>query len=186
MVVEEIYPGRQDILSVQIYKDHFDPFHEGIFVYQAECLIEGVTLLPVSPDVEISFLELLLIFVHEYIEDLASHYSHGVLVQLLRIVEQYDGERKLLMMIEEVVDGLGLVRLEPALQAHPRVDITLQLLLAVLAFEFFNHDLRHLNQSEEVARDLDRVDPVELRIQMVAQLGQLVVLCIVPVVDQLT
>ena len=145
-----------------------------------------MSLLPVSPDVEIPFLELLLIFVHEYIEDLASHYPHGVLVQLLRIVEKYDGERELLMMIEEVVDGLGLVRLEPALQAHSSVDITLQLLLAVLAFEFFDHDLRHLNQGEEVARDLDGVDPVELRIQMVAQLGQLVVLRVVPVVDQLT
>ena len=106
MVVEEIYPGRQNILSVQIYKDHFDPFHEGVFVNQAECLIEGVTLLPVSPDVEVPFLELLLIFVDEYIEDLASHYPHGVLVQLLRIVEQYDCERKLLMMVQEVVDGL--------------------------------------------------------------------------------
>ena len=186
MVVEEIYPRCQDILSVQIYKDHFDPFHEGIFVYQAECLIEGVTLLTVSSDVEIPFLELLLIFVHEYIEDLASHYPHGVLVKLLGVVEQDDSERKLLMMIEEVVDGLGLVSLEPALQAHPCVDITLQLLLTVLAFEFFDHDLRHLNQSEEVASDLDGVDPVELRIHMVGQLGQLVVLRVVPVVDQLT
>ena len=106
MVVEEIYPGCQNILSVQIYKDHFDPFHEGVLVYQAECLIEGVSLLPVSPDVEIPFLELLLIFVYEYIEDLASHYPHGVLVQLVGVVEEYDGERELLMMIEEVVDGL--------------------------------------------------------------------------------
>jgi hypothetical protein len=145
-----------------------------------------VTLLPVSSDVEIPFLELFLIFVHEYIEDLSSHNPHGVLVKLLRIIEQHNCERELLMMIEEVVDGLGLVSLEPALQAHPRVDITLQLLLTVLAFEFFDHDLRHLNQSEEVASDLYGVDPVELRIHMVGQLGQLVVLRVVPVVDQVT
>lgn len=145
-----------------------------------------MSLLPVSSNVEITFLKLLLIFVYEYIEYLASHYPHGVLVQLLGVVEEYDGEGKLLMMIEKVVDGLGLVRLEPALQAHPRVDITLQLLLAVLAFEFFDHDLRHLNQGKEVACDLDGVDPVELGIHMVAQLGQLVVLRVVPVVDQLT
>ena len=90
MVVEEIYPRCQDILSVQIYKDHFDPFHKGIFVNKAECLIEGVTLLTISSDVEIPFLELLLIFVYEDIKDLASHYSHGVLIKLLGIVEQYD------------------------------------------------------------------------------------------------
>ena len=173
-------------MSVQIYKDHFDPFHEGIFVHQAECLIKGVSLLAVSSNIEISFLEFLLIFVHEYIEDLSCHYAHGVLDKLLRIVEEYDGERELLMMIEKVIDGLGFVRFEPALQAHPRVDITLQLLLAILAFEFFNHNLRHLNQSEEVASDLDGVDAVELRIHMVGQLGQLIVLCVVPMVDQLT
>jgi hypothetical protein len=89
-------------------------------------------------------------------------------------------------MIEEVVDGLGLVCFEPALQAHPRVDIALQLLLTILAFEFFDHYLSHLNQSEEVASDLYGVDPVELRIHMFTQLRQLVVLCIVPVVYQLT
>ena len=89
-------------------------------------------------------------------------------------------------MIEEVVDGLGLIRFEPALQAHPCVDITLQLLLTVLTFEFFDHDLSHLNQSKEVTSDLYGVDPVELRIHMVGQLRQLVVLCVVPMVDQLT
>ncbi len=83
MVVEEIYPWCQDVLSVQIYKDHFDPFHKGIFVNQAECLIEGVTLLTVSSDVEIPFLEFLFIFVHEDIKDLPSHYPHGVLIKLL-------------------------------------------------------------------------------------------------------
>ena len=145
-----------------------------------------MTLLTVSSDVEIPFLELLLIFVHEYIEDLASHYPHGILVKLLGVVEQYDGERELLMMIEEIVDGLGLVSFEPAFQAHPCVDITLQLLLTILAFEFFDHDLRHLYQCEEVASDLYGVYPVELRIHMVGQLGQLVVLRVVPVVHQLT
>jgi len=134
--------------------------------------------------IEVALLELLFVLVHEHVQQLGGQVAHGVFVELARIVKQDHGQGELVVVLQEVVEGLGLVASEAAPESQFRVHVGLRL-LSELGLELLHHHVGHLQQREEVGSDLDGVLPVELHVGLVSELGQLPVVGVVLVENQL-